>query len=67
MKRFDYMQPQPIVGENAKALRQRCGITQEEFAEKIGTSRQTIINFETGKTQSMALLQAYLRLAKGEI
>ena len=67
MKKFDYMQPQPIVGENAKALRVRCGLTQEDFAEKIGTSRQTVINFETGKTQSMALLQAYLKLAKGEL
>jgi len=66
MKKFDYLAPQPEVGKCARDLRVRCNITQEEFAEMIGLTRQTIINFETGKTQSMDVLQCYIRLAKGE-
>lgn len=65
MKKFDYLSPQPAVGQSAKELRTRCGITQEQFAEMIGVSRQTIISFENGSRQNMKTLQAYLKLAKG--
>lgn len=65
MKKFDYLAPQPEVGRSARDLRVRCNLTQEEFASMIGVTRQTIINFETGKRQSMEILQQYLKLAKG--
>lgn len=67
MKKFDYLAPQPNVGISARNLRVRCGYTQEECASLFGVTRQTIINFETGKHQSMELLQLYIRLAKGMI
>lgn len=65
MKKFDYLSPQPMVGQSARELRIRCGITQDQFAEMIGVSRQTIISFENGSHQNMNTLQAYLKLAKG--
>lgn len=35
-------------GNNIKALRKSKGLTQEEVAEKLGVTRQTISNYETG-------------------
>lgn len=40
------------------AARVAAGLTQEELAEKMGVSRQTIINWETGK-QEMKTLYLY--------
>lgn len=37
--------------ENLPSLRARIGITQEEFANVIGTSRQTYYSVETGKRE----------------
>lgn len=39
-------------GVYLKLLRMALGINQVELAKKIGASRQTIVNFETGKTLS---------------
>ena len=61
MKSLEYLN-QPELGKTARELRKKYNITQEEFAESIGVTRQTIINFESGSTQSMEVLQAYLRL-----
>lgn len=61
MKTLEYLN-QPELGKTARELRKKYNITQEEFAESIGVTRQTIINFESGSTQSMEVLQAYLRL-----
>ncbi len=39
------------VGKNIKTLRTQKGISQDELAEKLFVSRQTVSNYETGKTQ----------------
>ncbi len=39
------------VGKNLKTLRKRSGMKQEDLAEKIHVTRQTISNYETGKSQ----------------
>ena len=33
-----------------KAARVNAGLTQEQAADKIGIARQTLVNYETGKT-----------------
>ena len=38
------------VGKTIKALRARKGITQDELAEKLFVSRQTVSNYENGKS-----------------
>ena len=38
------------VGQNIKEIRLKNGMSQEEFAERIGVSRQTVINWEKGKS-----------------
>ena len=40
------------------AARVAAGLTQEELAEKMGVSRQTVINWETGK-QEMKTVYLY--------
>lgn len=32
-----------------KQLRTECGLTQQQFAEALGVSRQTVISIESGK------------------
>lgn len=66
MYEFDYLANQPAVGQCAKELRISYGLTQEQFAEYAGTSRQSINSFENGNTQSMPILQAYISLSKGD-
>ncbi|MBQ4011705.1 MAG: helix-turn-helix transcriptional regulator [Erysipelotrichales bacterium] len=39
-----------IVGENIRENRKRAGISQEELAQKIFTTRQTVSNYENGKS-----------------
>ena len=39
-----------MIGENIQFLRKSRGLTQEALAEKIGVSRQTIANWETGES-----------------
>jgi DNA-binding XRE family transcriptional regulator len=38
-----------------KQVRERLGMTQEQFADAVGISRRTVINYETGKHQRIAL------------
>ena len=38
------------IGENIKAIRQSKNMTQEELAEKIYTTRQTVSNYEKGRS-----------------
>ena len=39
------------VGRNIRTLRTRAGITQDQLAEKLYVSRQTVSNYETGRSQ----------------
>ena len=39
------------IGKNIRALRTRRKMTQDELAEKLYVSRQTVSNYETGKTR----------------
>ncbi len=39
------------IGKNIRDLREAAGLKQEELAEKLFVTRQTISNYETGKTR----------------
>ncbi len=39
------------VGRNIRTVRTRAGVTQDQLAEKLFVSRQTISNYETGRSQ----------------
>lgn len=41
------------IGERIKMLRDHLGITQEEFSQKLGTTRNTITNYESGRREPM--------------
>ena len=38
------------IGINLKNIRLRTGLSQEGFAERVGVSRQTVVNWERGKS-----------------
>lgn len=44
------------IKNNVHALRSKKGLTQEEFAQKIGVSRQTVIAIEKGNYTPSVLL-----------
>ncbi|MDE7075755.1 MAG: helix-turn-helix domain-containing protein, partial [Clostridia bacterium] len=37
-------------GERIYNLRRKCGLSQEEFADKLGVSRQAVSKWETGQS-----------------
>lgn len=39
------------IGKNIRRLREEAGLTQEEFAEKLFVTRQTVSNYENGHTR----------------
>jgi len=39
------------IGKNIRSLRKKAGMNQEELAEKLYTTRQTVSNYETGKSE----------------
>ena len=43
--------PMRDIGKNIRDLRERSGLTQEALAEKLFVTRQTVSNYETGKTR----------------
>lgn len=49
-----YMGYQKIINSNIKELRVKNGLTQEEFAEKIGISIQGLSNIERNRYQPTA-------------
>jgi putative transcriptional regulator len=51
-----------VVRNRVRELRSEAGLTQEEVAQKVGVSRQTIISIESGRYNPSILL-AY-KLAK---
>lgn len=66
------------MGERIKELRKALGLTQQEFAEKIGSVQNTITGYETGRrtpsNQVISLIcrefnvnEAWLRTGEGEM
>ena len=53
---------QENLGENCRKIRIEKGISVKDFASYARTTRQSVFNFETGKTQSLKLFLAYLKL-----
>lgn len=51
-----------MLGESCRNLRKQLNITQEDFADAAGVTRQTVINFENGKSNSFKLLEYFLSL-----
>ena len=45
-----------MLSENLKTLRRQKGFTQEELADDLGVTRQTIISLENGKYCASLLL-----------
>lgn len=41
------------IGERIKAVREKLSITQDDFAKKIGTKRNTVTNYEVGRREPM--------------
>lgn len=41
------------IGERIRILREKLNITQEEFSQKLGTTRNTITNYEVGRRVPM--------------
>ena len=39
------------IGKNIRQLREQAGMTQEAFAEKLFVTRQTVSNYENGRTR----------------
>lgn len=42
-----------VIGQNIRNQRKRKGFSQEELAEAVGVSRQTIVNWENGKVMPL--------------
>jgi putative transcriptional regulator len=51
-----------LLQNRIKEFRQKYGITQEEFSDKVGVSRQTIVALEKGKYNPSVILAC--RIAK---
>ena len=60
-----------VVGERVRERREAAGLTQAELAQRVYVSRQTVNNWETGKTlidvQSLALVAGALGTTAGEL
>lgn len=39
-----------MIGTNIQSRRKICGLTQEQLAERVGVSRQTVAKWESGET-----------------
>jgi DNA-binding XRE family transcriptional regulator len=44
-----------------KQVRDRLGMTQEQFAQALGISRRTVIDYESGKHQKLQLSMAQMK------
>ncbi len=52
---------------NVKEIRKKLGVTQEEFAELLGVSRNTVLNYEKGEnipSSKSTILRKLLRLSE---
>lgn len=50
-----------MTGEELKALREKAGLTQKELADKLGTKRERVSDWENNKRKMSG---AYLRILK---
>lgn len=48
------------MNERLKRLRKELDITQQEFADKLGTARNNIAGYETGKRQPSDAVISYM-------
>lgn len=66
------------IGERIKNIREKLGITQEEFSQRLGTTRNTITNYEANRRMPMDatiksicrefnVSEAWLRTGDGEM
>ncbi|MCM1370665.1 MAG: helix-turn-helix domain-containing protein [Clostridium sp.] len=59
------------IGEKISELRKKFNLTQEKLAEKVGVSRQTLANWESGVTypdlNQAKLLSKYLKISLDEL
>ena len=59
-------------GKDIKSLRKKHNLTQAQFAEKLGVTRQAINNYETGyrippKTMMMHVIKVFGELKKTKV
>ena len=45
-----------MLGHNIKAERERCGLTQQQLAEKLGYDRSTVAKWENGSKEPLAIV-----------
>ena len=55
MKRKDFNPELVAIGERIRIRREKLGLTQQELADAVGTTRNTISRYELGQTE-MGLL-----------
>lgn len=55
------------IGFRCMTLRKRNGLSQIEFAEAAGVSRESVIRFEAGRSNSLKLYLFYQKLDGGDL
>ncbi len=58
------MNYQKLINANIKELRVKLGLTQEEFAEKIGISIQGLSNIERNRYRHQILSTKFAKVSK---
>ena len=66
MKEFNQIAPQPELGRTCKEVREKYGLSVEDFSTRYNVTRQTVYNFENGETDSLRVFRAYIDLAREE-
>jgi len=56
-----------MTGEEIKVLRKKMGLTQEDFASKVGARTTTISRWETGKQRPGRMARKLLDLMKERV
>ena len=52
---------------DVKKMRQRLGLTQDEFAVKLGVAPYTVRRWESGKTQPSRMAKRLLKIIQEEM